>query len=90
MEALEERLQKEIKWCDGNLSNHVETLDEYVVGIHKRETIKDRLKESGEHGDVLEGENGRNLKKVLNLKANKAELEKLFELKSDKNETDNV
>jgi len=87
---LDEKFAKELIFAELHLTNHISSLDQMIVDIHKRETIKDRHKESGEHGDILEGENGRNLKKALNLKANKNELEHLFKLKSDKNVTDNV
>lgn len=43
MEALEEKLMKEIKWCDGNLNNHIDALDEIIVSVHKREAKKDNF-----------------------------------------------
>jgi len=55
-----------------------------------RELKADRLAREGVNGDILQAESGKNLKKVLHMKADKMDLERLFEIKSNKTEMDNV
>jgi hypothetical protein len=55
-----------------------------------REIKLERIKREGVNGDILQAENGKNLKKVLHMKADKMDLERLFEIKCDKGEMDNL
>ena len=61
------------------------------VGIEKkfqREKLKMGI--ASQNADSLAPESGANLKKVLIMKADKIDIEKLYDIKSDKIETDNM
>jgi len=47
-------------------------------------------KPAGPASDILSGDTGANLKRLLVMKADKMDIEKLYEIKSNKAETDNM
>ncbi len=70
------------------MTHHVDELDTTVVKIHKREVAKDKFRDHGGSDDIMEGTYGLKLKKILLMKADKTDLEKLYDVKSDKKESE--
>jgi hypothetical protein len=79
---MEEKLLDVTK-ANKNLENSV---FEVIENKFKRERIKMGI--FSPMGDILAPENSANLKKMLMMKADKIDIERLFEVKSDKNDTD--
>ena len=84
------KLKKNIDDNDKSITDFINQLDDMIVTLIHSERIKEKNKIGPGAYDILEAENGKNLKKLLLMKADKIDLEKLYELKSDKNETANM
>lgn len=66
-------------------------LDAEVIKIIQDFTHKERIRNrAGNENDILSTEQGQSLKKQLVMKADKIDIEKLYELKSNKKDTDNM
>lgn len=73
-----------------HVQNFIDSVEGLVIGLIKQENKKERIRREGLNGDILQAENGQNLKKVLHMKADKMDLERLFEIKSNKADTDGI
>ena len=61
-----------------------------IVKIYEREQQKEKIEQDGKNGDILSGENGKRIKKLLSMKADKIDLETIYQIKSNKKDTEGL
>jgi hypothetical protein len=72
------------------LSRNLDAIEDVVVNLIKEERAKEKLKNEGPNGDVLRGDNGRQLRRALDLKADRLDIEALHKMKCDKHAIDST
>jgi len=70
------------------LTRNIDDIENTVTGLIKQERFKEKLRNEGPNGDVLKGENGKYLRKALEMKADRSDIETLHKIKCDKHAID--
>ena len=71
-------------------ASFIDQIDDLIVQIYDREQKVEKVKQEGENGDILQGENGKRIKKLLSMKADKIDLETIYQIKSNKKDTEGL
>ena len=71
-------------------ASFIDQIDDMIVKIYEREQQKEKIEQDGENGDILSGENGKRIKKLLSMKADKIDLETIYQIKSNKKDTEGL
>lgn len=69
-----------------------ETIEEKVAQTIEKKFKREKLKMgiSNPNKDILAGDGGQTLKKMLIMKADKVDIERIYDIKSNKADTDNM
>jgi hypothetical protein len=84
------RLEKEMQSNNEATATFIDQIDDMIVKIYDREQQIEKVKQDGENGDILSGENGKRIKKLLSMKADKIDLETIYQIKSNKKDTEGL
>ena len=86
MKVIKDDLDREIE----DILKYQETLEEKVTQVIEKKFKREKLKMgiSNPNTDVLASDGNQNIKKMLIMKADKVDIEKIYEIKSNKTDTD--
>ena len=72
------------------LTRNIDDIENTVTELIIQERHKEKLRNEGPNGDVLKGENGKYLRKALEMKADRSDIETLHKIKCDKHAIDST